>query len=184
MVLDTSEQCRTKLNELLKKYTYLKDGVGHDYNYTITRNLFIDTIMRQLQNNISYVCFDMKLSFGQSGDRYNLFTEIANAISGRSVTLKETTHGYDRVNNRAKSYAYSWDVAPYKCKFFTKNRNNSYLTFYMEITNDDLNSGADTDSEHVSSMFTILQNIHDRVTRLESSLPSTRPSIACPRRLE
>jgi hypothetical protein len=46
-------------------------------------------------------------------------------------------------------------------------------------------SDSDTDSESgLSKMFTMLQNIHDRVTRLESSLPRTGPSIAFPRRLE
>jgi hypothetical protein len=195
MVFDTSEECRHTLDELLKQYTHLKDNGTNDYNHMMSRNFIVNTILRNLQNNISYVCFDTQLDFGaiNSGQQDDLFTGIANAISGRSVTLQKKQHGIDDryLVTQAKRYEYWWDFAPYKCKFFTRNRFNNYLKFFMEIENGDLVSGVDTDSETpanrgeiVSSMFTILQNMHDRVTRLESSLPRTRPSIACPRRLE
>ncbi len=196
MVFDTSEQCRKALDALLLRYTDLVNGVGNDDNHANYRQFIIYTIMRNLTNNdISLVRFDTHLSFASinEGQCYNLFTEIANAISGRRVTLQQREHGKDErwIRPQAKRYVYSWDIAPYSCKFFTKNMNNSYLQFYMEIRdlskepNDDLDSDAGTDAEDLHSMFTILQNMHDRVTRLESSLPSTRPSIiACPRRLE
>jgi hypothetical protein len=178
MAFDTSDQCRTKLNELLIQHTHLKDDGTNDYNHMMYRNFIIDTIMRKLQTNISYTCFETNLDFGaiNPGEQDDLFTGIANAISGRSVTLQSKQHGIDDTYlvPQAKRYEYWWDLAPYKCKFFTRNRYGNYLMFFMEIENGDLVSAVDTDSEeHVSSMFTILQNIHDRVTRLESSLPRT-----------
>ncbi len=196
MVFDTSEECRHTLDELLKQHTNLIDNGTNDYNHMMSRNLIINSIMRRLQNAITYVSFDTNLSFGaiHPGQQDILFTGIANAISGRSVTLQKKERGNDDryLVPQAKRYEYCWDIAPYKCKFFTRNKYDNYLQFYMEIENGDLISGVDTDSEThtdhgetVSSMFTILQSMHDRVTRLESSLPRTRPSIiACPRRLE
>jgi hypothetical protein len=150
MVFDTSVECRAALDQLLKQHTHFKDNGTNDYNLMMSRNLIINSIMGRHQNDISYACFDTNLYFGtiNPGQHDDLFTGIANAISGRSVTLQKKQHGKnDRyLVPQAKRYEYWWDLAPYKCRFFTRNQYGN-LKFYMEITNDDLMSGKDTDIE-------------------------------------
>ncbi len=135
--------------------------------------------MYHLENKSS-VRFSTTLSpvLVKPGHYYNLFAGIANAISGKSVKLYEIIDGL--------RYVCSWDIENFSCKFYTKNKDDDSKEFFMRIVNhseqsDELDSDADTDGDTESELGTIFQNIHDRLTRLESSFPHTRP---CQRQLQ
>ena len=188
MVFDTSGVCRRKLDDLLLQHTYWVNGRGNDANHKNARDTFIDTIMNLIRNkNFPSVIHTPSsvhtpLSFGcvQCDHHDDLFTGIANAISGQHVKL-HIEHKRDG-RGETKSYVCSWNIEKFSCKFYTEDM-GSFLSFCMEIVNhnNEDESSAVHSASNLKSMFTILQNMHDRLTKLESSFPRTR---SCPRQLE
>ena len=196
---DFSDRARNIIDSALRYHTSYSAGNTtqiHDNNLR-SRNTIIDEIFTKLHSfNSSAITFNLHLHQSVVRERRTetLFRQIANAICRNRISnFHFIAHG-DSFHDweRHGKYVISWDFEHYRFKVYTRvsRRSHRSLNYFMNIVDtnqlqdDSGDSGHDTDEEvtdktatqlapdrngRLDSVFTILDNMHNRINRLEST---------------
>lgn len=184
-IFDTSDSCRERLDLAYKTYTIHNNP---HLEHIIVRKKLIDTLFKKLDTFCSEQLISATFELGMDqGSIYekpsekidytgDLFYAISHEIcKGRESNFVYNKLGSPRVKYQsADTYSCFWLFGKYHIRAYTKRNKqvapdsfrasteamNARLWWFLEIKYDD---------ESLDSMFSVLQDLHHGLDRLESS---------------